>query len=308
MAAGGSAHCFCCFEEEGAVELVKCGCKCTTMCACAPCLWKITSEPKPVSFHAVKCTVCLEFFSDAAVLAGCKHARNSVAALPRTLEARSDMERDVLQTMMQISTAEPAFEYARELWGQYSRALGARHGTTSHFKYLMGKVLYTGEDFQGAINVFEQVLDIQEAVVQERDLEKATDEDKNWLLRLYRTKSAIAASLHNIYKAHGKAEKDAEAVFCEALAGMRTLVDDVHPDYVRTAGGLASFLAARTARECAGGAHDRPRTRQQHALLTRALAAAEHALEVCLRVYGATSPITRILLDEHAMLRAMESA
>ena len=129
-----------------------------------------------------------------------------------------------------------------------------------------------------------------------------------WLLRLYRTKSAIAASLHNIYKAHGKAEKDAEAVFCEALAGMRTLVDDVHPDYVRTAQGLASFLVARTVRECSGGAHDRPRTRQQHALLARALAAAGHALEVCLRVYGATSPITRILLDEHAMLREMEGA
>ncbi len=38
----------------------------------------------------------------------------------------------------------------------------------------MGKVLYTGEDFQGAINVFDQVVDIQEAMVQERDLEKAT--------------------------------------------------------------------------------------------------------------------------------------
>jgi hypothetical protein len=70
MSAGGSAHCFCCLEEEGAVGLVKCGCKCKTMCACAPCLWKITSEPKSVSFHNVRCTVCLEFFSDAAVLAG----------------------------------------------------------------------------------------------------------------------------------------------------------------------------------------------------------------------------------------------
>ena len=306
MSAGGSAHCFCCLEEEGAVGLVKCGCKCKTMCACAPCLWKITSEPKSVSFHNVRCTVCLEFFSDAAVLAGCKHAQNSVAALPRTLEARSDMERDVLQTMMQISTAEPAFEYARQLWGQYSRALGARHGTTSHFKYLMGKVLYTGEDFEGAIVVFDQVLDIQEAMVRERDLEKATQEDKNWLLRVYRTKSAIAASLHNIYKAHGKADKDAEAVFREALAGLETLVCDVHPDYVRTAGGLASFLAARTARECA--CVDRPRTRQQHALLARALAAAGHALEVYFRVYGANSQITRILLEEHAMLREMEGA
>ena len=170
----------------------------------------------------------------------------------------------------------------------------------------MGKVLYTGEDFQGAINVFEQVLDIQEAVVQERDLEKATEEDKMWLLRLYRTKSAIAASLHNIYKAHGKADKDAEAVFREALAGLETLVCDVHPDYVRTAGGLASFLAARTARECA--CVDRPRTRQQHALLARALAAAGHALEVYFRVYGANSQITRILLEEHAMLREMEGA
>jgi hypothetical protein len=36
--------------------------------------------------------------------------------------------------------------------------------------------------------------------------------------------------------------------------------------------------------------HDRPRTRQQHALLTRALAVAEHALVVCFRVYGVTSP------------------
>ena len=193
------------------------------MCACAPCLWKVTSEPKRESFRNVKCTVCLEFFSDVAVLAGCKHAQNSVVALPRTLEARSDMERDVLQTMMQISTAEPAFEYVREPWGQYSRALGARHGTTSHFKYLMGKVLYTGEDFQGAINVFEQVLDMQEAMVQERDLEKATEEDKNWLLRLYRTKAAIAASLHNIYKRTGALQRTRRPFFGRRWRACRRL-------------------------------------------------------------------------------------
>jgi hypothetical protein len=301
-----SAHCFCCLEEEGAAELVRTGCKCTTMCACAPCLWRVTSEPKRESFDNVKCTVCLEFFSDAAVLAACQHAQHSVAALPRTLEARSDVERSVLQLMMQISTAEPAFDYARELWGKYSRALGARHGTTSHFKYLMGKVLYTGEDFEGAIVVFDQVLDIQEAMVGERDLEKATQEDKNWLLRVYRTKSAIAASLHNIYKINGKFSCDAEAVFREALAGLETLVCDVHPDYVRTAGRLASFLTVRTMRECSGV--DRPRTRNQHALLARALGAAEHALEVYCRVYGANSSITCILLQEHAILREMEGA
>jgi hypothetical protein len=168
----------------------------------------------------------------------------------------------------------------------------------------MGKVLFIGEDFEGAINVFEQVLDMQEAMVQERDLEKATAEDKNWLLRVYRTESAMAASLCNIYKRDGRAPADAEAVFCEALSGLRELVDDAHPDYVRTAGGLASFLAARTMRECS----TRPRTRHQHALLARALAAAEHALEVYFRVYGANLSITCILLQEHAMLREMEGA
>ena len=34
------------------------------------------------------------------LLAGCKHAQNSVAALPQTLEARSDVERKVLETML----------------------------------------------------------------------------------------------------------------------------------------------------------------------------------------------------------------
>jgi hypothetical protein len=59
-------------------------------------------------------------------------------------------------------------------------------------------------------------------------------------------------------------------------------------------------------RECSGV--DRPRTRNQHALLARALAAAEHALEVYCRVYGANSSITCILLQEHAILREMEGA
>jgi hypothetical protein len=121
---------------------------------------------------------------------------------------------------------------------------------------------------------------------------------------VYRTESAMAASLCNIYKRDGRAPADAEAVFCEALSGLRELVDDAHPDYVRTVLGLASFLAARTMRECS----TRPRTRQQHALLARALAAAEHALDVCFRVHGATASATRVLLEEHAMLCELESA
>jgi hypothetical protein len=308
MKQGWSAHCFCCLEEEGAVRLAKCGCKCTSMFACAPCIWKVTSEQKLLEFDSVTCTVCLEFFSDEVVLTGCKHAQHSVAALPRTLEARADVESEVLETMMRMSTVEPAFEYADEVCKQYEQALGEKHGTTAHFKYLMGKVLYKTENFQGAINLFNQVVYIQEALVQQRNVEKATEEDRYRLLCMYRTKAMIAVSLFQIYEMHGKVENETESEFSEVLAGMRALVGEGHADYMGIASNLASFLAVRTMRECSGGAHDRPRTRQQHALLTRALAAVEHALETCRGVYRATNPVRRALLEDHAVLRAMESA
>lgn len=307
-ATGCSAHCFCCLEEEGAVALVKCGCKCTTMFACAPCLWRVTSEPQLVEFASVRCTVCLAYFSDAAVFAGCKHAQTSVTALPRTLEARANMECNVLETMMLMRAIEPAFEYAGELCEQYKQALGDRDCMTAHFKYLTGKVLYKGEDFEGAINVFCQALDIQEDLAEERDVEKATEEDKDRLLRMYRTKSMIAASLFNVYQMDGKVENATECEFSEVLAGMRALVGERHRDYVDIASNLASFLVVRTMRECSGGDHHRPRTRQQHALLARALAAVEHALEAYGGVYGESHPGRRVLREDHAVLRAMESA
>ena len=75
------ARCFCCFEEGAAMPL---GCLCRTAFACAGCMWQLVApadlEGPEERAPSKRCKVCLECYSDAAVLAGCRHARAAAAA------------------------------------------------------------------------------------------------------------------------------------------------------------------------------------------------------------------------------------
>ena len=48
--------------------------------------------------------------------------------------------------------------------------------------------------------MFDQVLDIQEVMVQERDLEKVSEEDEDWFLWLYHTKSMMLMPFNCSYR------------------------------------------------------------------------------------------------------------
>ena len=142
MALAASTRCFCCFEEG---EAIACGCLCRTLVACPGCLWTLVAPAEDSAALPrapnTRCKVCTGRYSDAAILAGCRHARGAASALGIDTRERRAEDARMLETLLAVDAADAALELARGVYAEYEAALGAEHLTTAHFLLLLGYVL-----------------------------------------------------------------------------------------------------------------------------------------------------------------------
>jgi hypothetical protein len=293
MALAASTRCFCCFDEG---ETIACGCHCRTLVACPRCLWTLvapaedsTALPRAPN---TRCKVCTGRYSDAAIIAGCRHARGAASALGIDTRERRAEDARMLETLLAVDDADATLELARGVHAAYEAALGAEHLTTAHFLLLLGYVLSRCERDAEAVPLFQACARAQGAMVQSWDAAPPSANDRKWMHRTLRTR--LNAAVSTIFAAEAEAAgagaagfarewaagEDADArierELTEALAGLRPLLGVAHRDVLAGGFVLADMLAERVQRQLAGAP---ARTRAQHALVRAARAAVENGLD-----------------------------
>jgi len=331
MALAASTRCFCCFEEG---EAIACGCLCRTLVACPGCLWTLiaptedsTAMPRKPN---TRCNVCTGRYSDAAILAACRHARGAAAALGIDTRARRAEDARMLETLLAVNGGDAgdagaaALALARGVHAEYEAALGAEHLTTAHFRLLLGYVLSRCERDAEAVPLFQACARAQGAMVQSWDAAEPSASDRKWMHRTLRTRLNAAVSM--IFAAEARAAGGAGATgaagalaestadahiereLTEALTGLRRLLGVAHRDVLAGGFVLADRLTERVQRQLAGA---QARTRAQHALVRAARAAVEHGLDSAAAavVWSGSTPVSADLriawqrmVQQHAAL------
>jgi len=196
MALAVSTRCFCCFEEG---EAIACGCLCRTLVACPGCLWTLVAPAEDSAALPrapnTRCKVCTGRYSDAAILAGCRHARGAASALGIDTRERRAEDARMLETLLAVDAADAALELARGVHAEYEAALGAEHLTTAHFLLLLGYVLSRCERDAEAVPLFQACARAQGAMVQSWDAAEPSASDRKWMHRTLRTRLNAAVSM-----------------------------------------------------------------------------------------------------------------
>ena len=272
-------NCFCCFSEE---NVFLCGCSCTTMYVCAGCMWKMTSQQLSARYWETlgrQCTVCRNVFSDAAVLAGCEHARKAVAVESCGTPARDNVENDVLYMLVALTDYDAVIKMARDVLHDYETALGAQHLCTVRCEQNVAYILASFGDDQEAVVKFGRCAEAQGAMVQNWNWLACSDVDRKWMYRYYCSRLNIVLCCKNIKGT----DKDYDTrEFNDALySELNTLVgvfemlhthSSTHPESMASAHDDFAFVSLAladivTERVLTGLHGFRARTRQQHSLV-----------------------------------------
>ena len=320
------ARCFCCFEDGAAMP---CGCLCRTAFACAGCMWQLVApadlEGPEERAPSKRCKVCLECYSDAAVLAGCRHARAAAAGLgaaaadaladapadaPADAQADSSARREldvhVMETLLLIRDRDAALGLAREVYDAYKAAMGPQHLTTTHFGALFAQVLFHVGEEKAAVPLFSSCAAVQAGMVGTWDLSAASERDCRWMYRTYRTRMSLLTGMICLngkdaeYQTQQVADHIQEELL-KLLMNLGQLLSACHPDYVCLSLIFADFVHFRVQRELADGP---ARTRAQHALVRVGREAVEYAVEAVSLLHGADCPMLEHLLCLRAELAA----
>jgi hypothetical protein len=325
MALTPTTRCFCCFDEGGAIG---CGCHCLTLFACPGCLWTLVGPAENTDVApwppSVRCKVCKGRYSDAAVLAGCRHARAAASALAIDTRERRVEDARMLETLRVLGDADAALELGRSVHAEYEAALGAAHLTTVHFELLLAYLLSRFERDAEAVPLFQACARACSAMVQSWDAPAPSASDRKWMHRTLRARlnaavgMILAAEAGDAAGAAGAAGADyahidhahIERELTETLAGLRRLVGAAHRDVVAGGFVLADMLAERVQRLLAGAP---ARTRAQHALVRAARAAVETGLDGAAAAALFSGPVVaadlriaweRLMLQRAALARA----
>jgi hypothetical protein len=184
-----------------------------------------------------RCKVCTGRYSDAALLAGCRHARAAASALAADARARRTEHARVLETLLAVGGAgdagadagdtgaggigadageaagalAAALALARGVHAEYEAVLGAAHLTTAHFKMLLAHVLSRCERDAEAVPLFQACARAQAAMVRSWDAELPSAHDRKWMHRALRTR--LNAAVSAIFAAEAAAEGPRGHVF-----------------------------------------------------------------------------------------------
>jgi hypothetical protein len=276
--------CFVCLEPAAALA---CGSCCKTAFVCPQCAWTMMTRCAWTMMkrctalglcrcrEIARCKVCMGYYGDLVILAGMRHGRASVAALPHTDAARTATEAQAMGMLLAMEDSGDAVAEGLAIVAAYAAALGEGHECTVMLKQHLGNVYASFGGEEAALPCFREVAAAQQRAVGERDYLKAGPEDRRKLLRFYRVRLQIAMTTWCAQVKRGAvADPEDEAVECE----LRELVDLLAPvesvvagncDYVLAVLFLADMLVKiltlgfGSAAEPAEPARPRPRTRRQ---------------------------------------------
>lgn len=277
------AQCFVCLED--AAPLLRGGCACRSMCACAPCFLKLMADSHAASAAgAIACTVCRREFSEQGVAAVCDAAARAVAALPWAAPERHDVELTVLDLMVQRS---PAAGYRRteRVMQECVRELGPQHRATVRCAFKLVTNLMKQDEFVEACvlaDTWEQSL-FEHAHALYPDITAAVQV----LGQMFHFKAQKAACLAQGASAHECAS--AEHEFIQACVGLFESTGSANSAFVKTLHLFAVFMANRTEEHFL---QERPRTRRSHEMWLRATAVVQKAIQVSVTARGPHDPMT----------------
>lgn len=293
----GENACFCCFSED---DIFLCGCLCKTLQVCAGCMWTVTRHQMSSYYWescGKECKVCMHKYSDAAVLAGCEHARRTVSAQQCGTQERDVVENDVLYTLLCFAEKELPLKLGRAIVAEYKQTLGWENMSTVLCQQNFAYVLSSFEGDVEAMVMFSECAQAQAAKVQLWNLHICSDSDRKWMYRYYVSQLNIVLCSKTIMCADPKisVREFFDSLHRQLLELMHVFrnfyihgthpegISVAHEDYVFVSIALAEVLTTRVTTELHG---KRARTRQQTLLVVFAREIVEQAHSGVLQVYG----------------------